>query len=260
MSESQDDRDPEQERIRRILKQSRKIKASGDFEERLFRRLRSAPAPRRAGTAGRPVPWRVPAYAYSLLAVAVVGVLSYYMFIRPSEPPAGGEPASGSTPHEFRQERAPRGKGASPDEPGRDADRHPKAVSPAVKAPTGGGPADAGVRPGFGEERRMTKQAPAVSTPTEGNNIGEEQQLRKEAEPVTVTPQQESGLTAPAVSAPTPVREAAPKMKAVESRGLISTPRAAAASARRLDSLKSDSLRAPLDTVRPKPARKPTRP
>src|SRR6267378_6356773 len=79
--------------IRKALKKLPPVKAAPDFEARLKRRLLEPS--QEGGVAWRIFfgPRRVPAFAYSLVALVAVGYFSYYMFWRtaavtpPVEPP-----------------------------------------------------------------------------------------------------------------------------------------------------------------------------
>ncbi|GEM_PF-5576347 len=76
--------DDDNANVRKSLNESRRVKASADFEARLQRRIAAAAA----------VPWhrrlweklrmqnRIPAFAYSLATVVVLSVASYYVFFR----------------------------------------------------------------------------------------------------------------------------------------------------------------------------------
>lgn len=80
----------ENEKLRKLLRDLPKVPARQDFEARLARRLAKGKS---AGTigellAGLLTARRIPAFAFSLLAVALVGVISYYLYLRPSAAPA----------------------------------------------------------------------------------------------------------------------------------------------------------------------------
>jgi len=84
--------------VRRVLKNLPPVKATPDFEARLQRRLSEPERPREYAWWNFIFPARIPAFGYSLLALAAVGIVSYYMFwrsgiapmtIRESAPPAG---------------------------------------------------------------------------------------------------------------------------------------------------------------------------
>ena len=65
------------EPVRRLLLNLPPVKASPDFEERLWARLKSG------GPVRRLVPVRTPALAYSLAALLVLAVASWYLLSRP---------------------------------------------------------------------------------------------------------------------------------------------------------------------------------
>lgn len=75
--------------VRRLLKELPKVEASPDFEQRLQRRIReggSLPASA-SGGAERARGFTIPVFAYSLLTVLLVGLISYYSFFRTAETP-----------------------------------------------------------------------------------------------------------------------------------------------------------------------------
>ena len=76
--------------VRRLLKELPKVEASPDFEMRLHRGIEEAKNASSDGNILASVKRRFafPAYAYSLLTVVVVMLISYYAFFRSSEDPA----------------------------------------------------------------------------------------------------------------------------------------------------------------------------
>ncbi len=80
--------------VRKALKESRRVKASPDFEARLQRRIaesREVPALSRFWESVR-LPNRIPAFAYSLATVVVLSVASYYVFFRTGDVPKQESP------------------------------------------------------------------------------------------------------------------------------------------------------------------------
>src|ERR1041384_1739165 len=71
-----------EEPIRRALKKLPQVKAAPDFEARLQRRLNEPERHEGGRTRFGFIPFRVPALGYSLVALVLVGVVSYYMFWR----------------------------------------------------------------------------------------------------------------------------------------------------------------------------------
>jgi hypothetical protein len=232
MNEKPEQPDPGEDRLRRLLRRSRKVVASADFEERLLRRLgKESSTPRTARTL---FPGRMPAYAYSLLAVAVVGMLSYYMFLRPPKPPAEG----------------------TPNAPIRDAIRNDQVQT--------GTPSGGSLRNEV-ESRSSAKEHPLPATTsgaatsvagTTGPQVkrGSSTVLEKKMDTNVAVPAE----PAPSVSAPTMSSQALSKMKSFRpgatSSGMTLD------SSKRLDSLNSDSLRAHPDSTRFLRAPKPRRP
>ncbi|TLY32252.1 MAG: hypothetical protein E6K56_03800 [Ignavibacteria bacterium] len=86
--------------MRKVLKKLPPVKAAPDFEARLKRRLLEPSQESGAGWRQFFAPRRVPAFAYSLVALIAVGYFSYYIFWRtPVAPPPVEEPAVRTTGH-----------------------------------------------------------------------------------------------------------------------------------------------------------------
>lgn len=83
--ENTEEHNDNQENIRRLLKELPKVQASPDFEQRLQRRISHETTPGWLERFFRPA--RIPAFAYSLTTVVVVGIISYYAFFRPGTAP-----------------------------------------------------------------------------------------------------------------------------------------------------------------------------
>jgi hypothetical protein len=86
--------DPEQHNddphpVRKLLKRLPKVEASADFEQRLQRRI--AEEGKKSAMPGRwkelLLPKRIPVFAYSLVTLVVVGVVSYYSIFRSGRMP-----------------------------------------------------------------------------------------------------------------------------------------------------------------------------
>jgi hypothetical protein len=278
MTEHPDHTDPGSERVRRVLKQSRRIKASSDFEERLLRRI-ARESSSRGGTARTLFPRRVPAYAFSLLALAIVGVLSYYMFIRPPLPPPagdGGPPAPRDALRTLPNDREPSGPGSAT--PPTSAPRTGEGTPTRRETRPAPVPAEESSSGEEGREKRKTESPaeilqkkemdlPAVGAPTLPEQTapvkssgGRERDAKRDAAPPAVLQQDENlEMAAPAVSAPPLPAGAAATIRSVQQSGLVSAPGMTADSARRLDSLKAVSVH-PIDTLKHLPLRKPKRP
>jgi len=79
-------KNPEDSPVKNLLKNLPEIKASPDFEEKLSRRINTLGKWGHLGT--RLLRRPLPVFAYSLIAVAAVGMISYYIFIRSGIQPA----------------------------------------------------------------------------------------------------------------------------------------------------------------------------
>jgi hypothetical protein len=183
--------DPDEHRdLRRFLKELPKVEAAPDFELRLRRRITSeSPSPAR-------VPGRIgiPAFAYSLLTLVVVTVVSYYMFFRQAEAPV--VPLQAPPPAERTAPAAQPTPG--PSDAGRTAETR-KDAAPAIVPPVRAD-ADKKQKPAVNaapgpvlQERGLVNPAPA------------EQRLEKAkpaSEELSVPAQQSEGVSAPAVAVP----------------------------------------------------------
>lgn len=78
-TDTSDDKDP---KLQKILRDLPHVGASPDFEQRLQRRLTEARAGNETEARSGRLPFRIPAFGYSIVAVAVVGFLSYYILLR----------------------------------------------------------------------------------------------------------------------------------------------------------------------------------
>jgi hypothetical protein len=111
MKNEEEQKDKRRE-VDKLLKGLQKVQASPDFEERLHRRIAETAAGRPAGGWWIHVfgPRRIPALAYSLATLVLVGIVSYYAFFRSGNVPTpqqslneipastqgtGAEPSSG---------------------------------------------------------------------------------------------------------------------------------------------------------------------
>ena len=95
--------------LRKLLKELPLAKTSADFEERLQRRIAGGKHPRSVWGSIF-TPRHVPAFAYSLVALAVVGVVGYYAFFRAGVTPIQQkQPTVEETPtirEKFRDEQS----------------------------------------------------------------------------------------------------------------------------------------------------------
>ncbi|MBI1805123.1 MAG: hypothetical protein HY033_10085 [Ignavibacteriae bacterium] len=80
--------------VRKVLQSLRRVQASADFEQRLQRRVAISVRRDESGKISVTFPARrpVPAFAYSVIAVFVVGVLAYYMLVRTGVSPTSPNP------------------------------------------------------------------------------------------------------------------------------------------------------------------------
>ena len=107
----------EEEKLRKLLRELPEVPAREGFEARLHRRLAG---PRRRGGFARLFESilsarRIPVFAYSVLALAAIGVLSYYLSVRPGAvtpivppaTPAARDTASTTQPETVLKREAP---------------------------------------------------------------------------------------------------------------------------------------------------------
>lgn len=199
MSKDQQHDPGEHDPLRRLLRGLPKSEASPDFELRLHKRIReSSGAPERSGDRS---PERrrfaIPAFAYSLLTVLAVGLISYYAFLdTPESPPAtDSAPPAGAD----AQKAAPPASTAVPEAsaPSKSDDVQESApTSGRETAPAGQGPsADA-------PPKRAARQIP--QTKAEEQPAVEHRQEASTPPPPPVTPKDEeaAGIAAPSAADP----------------------------------------------------------
>ncbi len=267
---SDDPADPNEERLRSMLKKLPKVDAPPDFEARLQRRITSAPPNegKRAVFRG----FRAPAIAYTVLAAALIGALWYYEFVTPSfqpEPPSQSVPSANernAAPPENRPAQQNQAEEPSPKDA--DVQRQSGPVRQAVprKPPEAG--ARTAIRPQQpsreeSENAKLMKETPqvdkksaqpAVSAPSIAPEaaartaIHPPQPTRDEfnrTKPTRGSPGLEKKSAEPAVSTPSMAPEAAPAVKSFE-RGLVQPQernmKSVANSSAKADSARIDSL------------------
>ncbi len=233
-------------KLRRLLRGLPQVPAGPDFESRLHRRLaKEKPTGIVAALLDRLIHRRIPAIAFSIVTVAVLGVLSYYLYLRPgAEPPAVGVPGPAVKDTGAQNLPAPMQETRSPAVP----ERKGKAE--------GKGPVPSGARPGEfpGAKKTVPLDKLEQAKPVEAGAIRQQaEKIRLEAIPDTATSR---------IAAPVPVKAAAPlpaaARRAAEESGvksLIHHP-VLTDSAARADSLKRDSLERARKTPRPQKPKK----
>jgi hypothetical protein len=90
--------------VRKTLQSLPKVEASGDFEQRLRTRLSEGQQHGPAKHSTLIGSWRIPAYAISVLAVAAIGIVTYYSVINVDTPVLGPQPDSQNAEEQKIQE------------------------------------------------------------------------------------------------------------------------------------------------------------
>jgi hypothetical protein len=157
--------------VRRLLKELPAVKASPDFEQRLLRRIKEG-APAAAPDAPKRRLLAVPVFAYSLLTLLLVGVISYYTFYRSSDAPVMRDSAP--------REPAERRSAAPPPAAVPGSVERPAETPSGTDRPAAHGPMSTPSAPRQEAAKAVPQQAPA-------ENLREES-LQKDAAPATEPP------------------------------------------------------------------------